>query len=1023
MNQKQQKRIPFTKGEWKGREITYRTDRVNVKLNVNLRKPDEKEIGKVSKEITKNIKGGEVVRISQKTGKLVLKVPEGTDIITLVEELTKRQDIVYAEPDRVTQVLFIPNDSRYSDQWAISKINAEGAWDLEQGSADILIGVLDTGISHDGSNLTHPDLDDASRYLLGTDFINDDAIPLDGHGHGTHVAGTAAAETDNATGIAGINWQSLVYVCKIFDDSGNGSESDFQSAVEEIVDYALANNLKAVLNLSAGWFGDSQTLQDACAYAHDNGMVLCVATGNEGGALRSPAIHSANFSGVIAVGATNNTDEVTSFSNIGPAVTIVAPGANILSTFPTYDVYGDTAHDYVSWDGTSMATPHVTGVASLVWSREHRLNNEQVRDVLTNTAVKLGSGSFDNAWGHGRVDAANAVAKAGWIITPMQLHLQFIDIPEGETQLRAIRLDVNSFHATSFEMTALPTSPFSMHNYSSPAALGKTTDFDTPRSVFLWVKYTGTNAGDVANGTAQVRCIETGEVFNISITANTIARPTCAMELVLDKSGSMQEASGVGNMTREEVLKYSAHIFMTYIREKNGVGIVTFDQDAYDLLHPLAGPFGAPDDPFDTARSTAVTALASYVAGTGLTSIGDGIERAHIHLSGVTGYDKKAIIVFTDGYENSPKYLADISSIINEEVFAVGLGTAAELNPAALNEICNGHNGYLLLTDQLDSDDTFKLAKYFLQIQAGVNNEQVVVDPSGYIAPGNLVKVPFYLNETDISVDSIVMHPAQGLLDVAIETPEGHVISSSNFSVFPTVKKIDGQQITYYRITLPVNDGASINAQNGQWNILLKVNEKYYKRYVSGLEKDQKQYQQTITHGVNYTALVHAYSNLRMDCSVSQNQYSPGALLHLRALISEYGVPLLKETSIVAKVKIPGGPLSTLVFHNVSPGIYEASMAADYAGTYTFTIKANGFTSRNLPFTREQVLTASVWRGGDNTPPKSSNEPNPMQDAFCKILTCLDKNIDGNARERLHKEGFDIEGMLKCSCQQQRSIN
>lgn len=1020
MQEKKSQRIPFTKSEWKGKEITHRTDRVNIKLNVNLRKPNEREIREKSQEIANAVVGSEIVRVSLKSAKLILKVPEGTDILRLVEELSKRKDVLYAEPDLVTRILSAPNDTRYSQQWALSKIEAEAAWDIEKGAADVLIGILDTGISYENGNLTHPDLDDTGRYILGTDFISDDAIPQDGFGHGTHVTGSAAAETDNSDGIAGVNWNSNVYVCKIFDDSGNGSESDFESAVEEIVDYAVANNLRAVLNLSAGWFSDNQTLRDACKYVNDHGMILCVATGNEGGSLRTPAIHSADFSGVIAVGATDSSDSVTDFSNVGPEVTVVAPGKNILSTFPTYDVNGDTAHDYVSWDGTSMATPHVTGLASLVWSRESRLTNEQVRDVIMNTAVKLGSGDFDNAWGHGRIHAANAVAKAGWEIIPVQLHLNFIDIPEGETQLRAIRIDVKSFHATSFEMTALPNAPFSMFNYTPPVSFGKTTDFDTPRQAYLWLKYTGTTAGSTANGTAQVRCIETGDVFDVTITANTIARPTCAMMMVLDKSGSMQEPSGVGTLTREQVLRYSSNIFMTYVRQNNGVGAVTFDQDAYDLLNPVAGPFGAPDDPFDTARSNALTALGGYAANpTGLTAIGDGIERGHNNLAGVTGYDKKAIIVFTDGHETASKYIADVTSIIDQQVFAVGLGTAQELNPAALNDICNGHGGYLLLTDQLDNDDTFKLAKYFLQIQAGVNNEQVVVDPDGYIVPNSVVKVPFYLNETDISVDAIVMLPFQGLVEVDIETPDGDMISGTNLYSFPTVKKVQGPQITYYRMTLPVSNGAAINAQSGRWNILMKMNDKYYDRY-----KKSFSYQSSTPHGVKYTALVHAYSNLRMNCVLSQNQYSPGATLNLRCLISEYGVPLMKNASVRASLKMPDGSVNLLVLNKVSAGIYESQVTANYQGVYTFTVQANGFTSRNQAFTREQVVTGAVWKGGDTPPPDSANNPgsNPVQDTICKLINCLNKSISGSARERLHKEGFDIDVLLKCFCHSKNQI-
>jgi subtilisin family serine protease len=130
--------------------------------------------------------------------------------------------------------LLVPNDSRYAQQWALPKISAENAWDIEEGNGNVLIGIIDTGISMQGSMLTHPDLDNATRYILGTDFVNDDAIPLDDLGHGTHVAGTAGAETNNAGGVAGVNWNSRVYVCKVFDENGNGSESDFESAARPL---------------------------------------------------------------------------------------------------------------------------------------------------------------------------------------------------------------------------------------------------------------------------------------------------------------------------------------------------------------------------------------------------------------------------------------------------------------------------------------------------------------------------------------------------------------------------------------------------------------------------------------------------------------------------------------------------------------------------------------------------------------------------------------------------------------------
>jgi subtilisin family serine protease len=1016
--------IKVARGRWQDEEVAYRVGRVVAKIKVERGRPDPERVQRLAAELAREIPEAEVLRVTVGTGTIVLSVPDATDVMAAAEQLSRRGDVVFAGPDRVTSVTLIPSDTRYTEQWGFPKIRADLAWDHQTGAADVLIGDIDTGISFTGGALTHPDLDDTGRITLGTDFVSDDATPEDAHGHGTHTAGTAAAESNNGVGVAGMNWASPVYICRAFDANGNGSEADFEAAVVEIVDHAVANNLRAVINLSAGWFTDSQTLRDACAYAHNHGMVLCVATGNEGGALRTPAIHSADFSGVIAVGATNSSDDVAGFSNTGPAVSVVAPGVGILSTFPTYDVSGATAHDYFFWEGTSMATPHVTGLCSLVWSQVPQLTNEQVRNVVQNTAVKLGAGDFNNDWGHGRIDALDAVTKAGWELIPVQLNLSFVDVPEAETQLRAIRIDVKSFHATTFEMSALPTAPFSMHSYSGPLTLGRSTDYDTPREVYLWVKYTGTNAGDTATGTAQVVCSTTGQVFNVTISANTIARPTAAMALVLDQSGSMLDPSGVGTMTREQVLRFSAGIFVDYVREHNGVGIVTFDEDAHDLLNPVAGPFGAPDNPFDTVRSNARTALGGYAANpNGWTAIGDGIAAGHDLIAATSGYEKNAIIVFTDGKETASRYIADVAPLIDNQVFAVGLGTADQLNPAALREICNGHKGFMMLTDQLDNDDTFKLAKYFLQIQAGVNNEDIVVDPDGFVAPGAEVRIPFTLTEADISVDPIVLMPMQDLLQVAVETPQGDLIDAGNVASFPTVKKVDRPHISYYRMTLPVQDGVSVNAHEGAWKLVLTVDMTRYRRYLSTLgDGHLQEYHEAVTHGVKFTAIVHSFSNLRMLTTLTQTGYEPGATLHLRAKLSEYGQPLPTNASVRTDLLQPDGTTSTITLTHAGTGIYETSVTANLAGIYRFVVLADGTSSRGMPFTRQQVLTGAVWRNG--------NDPDPTSDApgrggrpdsdfngeLCRFLSCASRAISPKLRERLEEEGVSLDKLLDCTC-------
>src|SRR5882757_5539022 len=243
MNEKTPVPFPTTKSEWKGKEAIFRTDRIIVRLVINFRKPDAEDIKRKSEGLIKIVKGSQLLRYSARTGRVILQIPEDTDIIKLARDLSRRREVAFAEPDFVGTLSFLPNDTRFSEQWALPKINAEGAWDLETGANNVLIGITDTGIpTDDTGTLSHPDLDDTTRYLLGHDYINNNDIPRDDFGHGTHVCGIAAAETNNANGVAGLNWNSQVYICKTIDAFGYGAQSDTADAMEEIVNYALANN-------------------------------------------------------------------------------------------------------------------------------------------------------------------------------------------------------------------------------------------------------------------------------------------------------------------------------------------------------------------------------------------------------------------------------------------------------------------------------------------------------------------------------------------------------------------------------------------------------------------------------------------------------------------------------------------------------------------------------------------------------------------------------------------------------------
>jgi subtilase family protein len=401
-------------GEWRGQPTQYFTDRLVIKLKA----PEDsaRSLEDIYEEVARDIPDGGLRQAPSPAGRVVVSVEPGTDIPELAASISARDDVEWAEPDVVDRAALTPSDPRFAQQWGLPKIKAPAAWDLETGAGTVLIGIIDSGISMAATGgLNHPDLD-AGRYLLGTDFV-DGGTPRDLNGHGTHVAGIAAGEGNNAEGISGMNWGSQVYVCRTLDATGNGSGANFASAVEEIVDYAVAHSLKAVINYSGGG-APSNAKRDACQYAHDRGMILCAATGNDNaGPVIFPAAYSTQFDGVIAVGSTDQNDTVSSFSNVGPEVTVVAPGRGILSTMPTYAVGIPAALNYDTLDGTSMATPFVTGLVALMWSRHPGFSNQRIRECLTSSAVKLGAGTFDNTWGFGRIDA-EAALRCGDLVFP-----------------------------------------------------------------------------------------------------------------------------------------------------------------------------------------------------------------------------------------------------------------------------------------------------------------------------------------------------------------------------------------------------------------------------------------------------------------------------------------------------------------------------------------------------------------------------------------------------------------------------
>jgi thermitase len=339
--------------------------------------------------------------------------------------LRRNPDVEYAEPNYIVYATETPNDPLFDLQYALynpgsgppgspqgeerADIKATSAWEETKGDENIIIAILDTGV-----DLAHPDLDD-KVHSSGYDFINDDSNATDDEGHGTHIAGIAAAETHNNEGIAGVAWNCKILPVKVLDNLGIGSYS-------EMIDGIIwaADSGADVINLSLGASFPSTSLENALEYAHGMDIVIVAAAGNDGGAVLYPAAYDAYC---LAVAATNDSDERVTFenssvnplekweSNVGPEIDVAAPGLEIVSLVPTW-YFGPGSFPYGIGSGTSEACPHVAALAALIKSVKPDLTVDQIMNVIRFSADDVNYVSNvgrDNYMGYGRMNMDTAL--------------------------------------------------------------------------------------------------------------------------------------------------------------------------------------------------------------------------------------------------------------------------------------------------------------------------------------------------------------------------------------------------------------------------------------------------------------------------------------------------------------------------------------------------------------------------------------------------------------------------------------
>ncbi len=365
---------------------------------------------------------------------------EQDETLAIIDALNQRPDVAYAEPNYYRRLQYVPNDEYYFYQWHYPMINLEAAWDITLGSEDVVVAVIDSGILAD-----HPDLE-GKITDSGYDFISDSSMSLDYNGldddptdpgdqmqggssfHGTHVAGTIAAATDNRIGVAGVGGMTRIMPLRSFGLNGLGTVADTLQALRYAAGMSndsgrILTQPADIINLSLGGASYSQAEAELFEEIINNRNIIVVAAaGNES---TSQSTYPAAYPGVISVSAVDSNGDLAPYSNYGNDIDLAAPGGNlnlnvnqdnwpdgVLSSFAVED--NGLVYDYGFYEGTSMAAPHVSGVMALMKAVKPDLLPVEVQGWLTQglLSMDLGAADWDRQFGYGLIDAFRAVSVA-----------------------------------------------------------------------------------------------------------------------------------------------------------------------------------------------------------------------------------------------------------------------------------------------------------------------------------------------------------------------------------------------------------------------------------------------------------------------------------------------------------------------------------------------------------------------------------------------------------------------------------
>ena len=587
------------------------------------------------------------------------------------------------------------------------------------------------------------------------------------------------------------------------------------------------------------------------------------------------------------------------------------------------------------------------------------------------------------------------------IVTLETPSVSFLNVEAGRTTYAAVVFRVEAVDTVGFEVLSAVPAPFGL-----PAALNPPAAVP-PGNVAqhgrVWLSFSAPAAGPIAPITVSVRCIQTGQIFNVPITANVVATRTAAMAIVADRSGSMAQNAGNG-MTKRQKLGQALGVIAGLARDTDQISLIQFD-DQHGVLVPRGNALAAGAGGTRDALNTAATG--PNLDPRGATGIGAGILDGVAQLAGAAT-DTVALVVITDGVENVAPMILDVAGSLNANTFAVGIGRPTDVNVNALRAICQGNNGYLLVTGDLAGEELFRLHKYLLQVHAGVTNAQIVTDPAGELTLGVEHRIPFRLCSADFTADIAVLCPLPEILRIELEAPDGSTFDRS--SGVAAITPLSGSWLGGLRLSLPVLP--TVHA--GSWTAVISLDPKKFETVGDTKHSDGSVGAIQKRGTVPYSLVVTARSDLELRVRAKNSRRD----CDLVAVLDDHGVAFTGSAYVWGIVTDPFGRIDKMVFDDHGAGRFRFTLPTPDYGLYQVRVIAEGKLDGE-EFTREQTLTIATASGkpseGNTEPDKirgrpSSDRPVKGRSKLAKLDSLIRTAKAPQPIAKVREQDFDLTG-------------